>query len=313
MSVGEERMEIFPQILISGADGFVGSALQRHLRKQGIPHAKLVRQTPSPGTSAFLWDPYHFQFREEMRRLNGIRAAIHLSGENISSGRWTVEKKRRIHRSRIDSTRSLVALLTQLEPRPEVLICASGMGYYGDRGDEVLTESSSSGAGFLPEVCREWEQAADTGTAVGIRVVNLRFGVILAAQGGALKQMLPLFKLGLGGTLGNGFQWMSWISLAEVLRVVDFCLAEPQISGPVNAVCPTPVTNREFTRSLAHYLHRPGLLRVPSSALTLVFGEMANAAILASTRALPAKLQGMGFTFQHSMLAAAWLSILGQA
>lgn len=303
-------MEIFPQILISGAAGMVGGALQAHLQMQGIPYVKLVRQNPSPGSSAFFWDPYHFQFREDMRRLNGIRAAIHLSGDNLSQGRWTREKKHWIASSRIETTRALVALLARLEPLPEVLVCASAVGYYGDRDGELLTETSAPGAGFLPDVCQRWEAAADAAAAIGIRVVHLRFGVILGRQGGALKKMLPIFKLGLGGCMGSGAQWMSWIPLAEVPRVVDFCLAQPGMSGPVNVVSPQPVTNREFTHSLARQLHRPAVLPAPALALRLAFGEMATATVLASTRAVPAKLQSLGYTFGHSTLDAAWPSIL---
>ena len=245
-----------------------------------------------------------------MRRLNGIRAAIHLAGENLAEGRWTAEKKQEIRKSRIRGTHSMVELLAHLESRPEVLICASAVGYYGNRGDEILNESSASGEGFLAEVCREWEAAAATATKLGVRVISLRFGVILAANGGALGKMLPVFRLGAGGNLGNGKQWMSWISLPDVLRAIEFCMNDGQIEGPVNAVSPQPVTNAEFTQTLAHLLHRPAILPVPAIALRAAFGEMADAALLSSTRVIPARLQAAGFVFDHSTLEQALQSVL---
>ncbi|MHB1744874.1 MAG: TIGR01777 family oxidoreductase, partial [Acidobacteriaceae bacterium] len=204
-------MEIFPHVLVSGASGLVGHALHKHFAANAVSCATLTRHTAQPGSSAYFWDPYHFQFREDMRRLSGIRAAIHLSGDNLTAGRWTAAKKQRIRESRVRTTQSLVELLSHLEQRPEVLLCASAVGFYGDRGDEILSEDSSSGDGFLPEVCREWEAAAEAASDLGIRVVHLRLGVVLARKGGALAKMLPMFRLGLGGNLGNGRQWMSWI------------------------------------------------------------------------------------------------------
>lgn len=302
-------MEIFPQILISGATGLLGSALTQHFSSQGLPCASLVRHTPQPGTSAFLWNPYSFAFREDMRRLNSIRAAIHLSGDNLSEGRWTADKKKRICESRIRSTQAIVALLSRLEPPPEVLLCASAVGYYGDRDDEILTENSSMGSGFLPEVCDKWEAAAETAAQLGIRVVSLRLGVVLAQEGGALARMLPVFRVGLGGTLGSGRQWMSWISLPEVVRIVEFCMAETQLRGPVNAVA-NPVTNREFTQALARHLHRPALFPAPAFALRAIFGDMADTALLSSTRAIPEKLLRAGFVFQQATLPEAFQALL---
>jgi len=236
-----------------------------------------------------------------MRRLNGIQAAIHLSGDNLSSGRWTVEKKRRIRDSRTQTTAALVELLSRLEQPPEVLICASAVGYYGDRGEEVLTESSTAGTGFLPEVCVEWEAAADGATQRGIRVIHLRFGIVLSPDGGALAKMLPLFHIGLGGKLGNGRQWMSWISLLDVVRIVEFCMAETSLCGPIN-VAANPVTNQEFTHTLSHHLRRPALFPAPAFALRGMFGEMADAALLSSTRAIPEKLLKSGYSFEHPTL-----------
>ncbi|HVC90986.1 MAG TPA: TIGR01777 family oxidoreductase [Acidobacteriaceae bacterium] len=302
-------MEIFPQILISGASGMVGRALRSHFMAHDIPCSTLVRHTAQPGSSAYFWDPYRFEFREGMRQLSGIRAAIHLSGDNLTEGRWTDAKKQRIRQSRVQTTQSLVQLLSHLEHRPEVLLCASAVGFYGNRGDEILTEDSSSGDGFLPEVCRDWEAAAQAAADLGIRVVHLRLGVVLAREGGALAKMLPVFRMGLGGNLGSGRQWMSWISLPAAIQIVEFCMNRQDLRGPVNVVA-NPVTNAEFTLTLAHHLHRLAIAPVPAFALRLAFGEMADAALLSSTRAIPARLLQAGFVFQHPTLLDALQQIL---
>lgn len=307
-------MEIFPQVVLSGATGLVGSAVLQSLRGQGVSCVALVRDARhvdavGPG-SAIPWDPYHFQFREDMRRLNGVRAAIHLSGDNLSHGRWTKAKKQRILESRVRTTRSLVELLSRLDTPPEVLICASAVGFYGDRGAEILPESSTPGEGFLPQVCLAWEAAADEAAAFGIRVVHARFGVLLAANGGALAQMLPLFRAGVGGRLGNGRQYMSWMHLEDVARAMGHCLQHAEIAGPVNFVTPEPVTNAEFTRALAHQLRRPAVIPAPALALRLALGEMADAALLSSTRAVPMVLERHGFTYQHPELAGALADLL---
>ncbi|MGC1782594.1 MAG: TIGR01777 family oxidoreductase [Acidobacteriaceae bacterium] len=302
-------MEIFPQVLISGSSGLVGRALVDQFRREGVPHATLVRHSARLGSAAYLWDPYRFEFREEMRQLSGLRAAVHLSGESVSKGRWTAAKMQHLRESRVRTTMSLVELLGRLDRPPEVLICASATGYYGDRGEEVLEETSGSGDGFLAKICREWESAADAAGRFGIRVVHLRFGVILAAHGGALRKMLPLFRRGLGGTLGSGLQWMSWISLPDVVRVIEFCINRSELRGPVNVVA-NPVTNAEFTVSLAAHLHRPAILPAPTFALRLAFGKIADAALLASTRAIPAALLRSGFAFEHPTLQDALQGIL---
>ena len=302
-------MEIFPQILLSGASGLIGRALRSHFAAQGLPCSTLERHPAQMGSSAHFWDPYRFEFREGMRRLNGIRAAIHLSGDNLTEGRWTAAKKHRIRESRVRTTQSLVALLSHLESRPEVLLCASAVGFYGDRKDEILTEDSPSGDGFLPEVCREWEAAAQAAGDLGIRVVHLRLGVVLAREGGALAKMLPVFRMGLGGTLGSGRQWMSWIALPTLLDIMEFCMNRQQIQGPVNVVA-NPVTNAEFTVALAHHLHRLAIAPVPAFVLRMAFGEMANDALLTSTRAIPAKLLQAGFVFQQPTLQDTFQRIL---
>ncbi|HEX4021833.1 MAG TPA: TIGR01777 family oxidoreductase [Acidobacteriaceae bacterium] len=302
-------MEIFPQILLSGASGLIGNALRRSLAAQGLQSTMLVRSAPQPGSSAIFWNPYATGTRDDLqldvRRIEGMRAAIHLSGDNLSIGRWTEAKKKRIWVSRVITTQALVRILTHLESPPEVLICASAVGYYGNRGEEILTEDSPSGDGYLAELCVAWEQAADAARQRGIRVVPLRFGVVLARGGGALVKMLPLFKTGLGGRLGNGRQWMSWISLPDIVRIVDRVLSDASLKGPINAVAPHLVTNAEFTRTLAHILHRPALIAAPAFVLRAAFGEMADAALLASTRVLPARLENADFVFQHATLDAA--------
>ena len=302
-------MEIFPQVLISGASGLVGHALHQHFEANAISCATLTRHIAQPGSTKYFWDPYHFQFREGLRRLSGIRAAIHLSGENLTAGRWTAAKKRQLRESRVRTTESMVELLSRLNHRPEVLLCASAVGFYGDRGDEILTEDSSSGDGFLSQVCREWEAAADAAGNLGIRVVHLRLGVVLASEGGALAKMLPMFRMGLGGNLGSGRQWMSWIALPPLIEIVDFCMNQHQIQGPVNVVA-NPVTNAEFTLALARHLRRLALVHAPAFALRIAFGEMADAALLSSTRAIPAKLLQAGFVFQLPTLQDAFQQIL---
>jgi hypothetical protein len=302
-------MEIFPQVVIAGASGLVGQSLHRNFLANAVSCATLTRRTAQPGSTEYFWDPYHFQFREDMRRLSGIRAAILLSGDNLMAGRWTPAKKQRIRDSRIRTTKSMVQLLSNLEQRPEVLLCASAVGYYGDRGDEILTEDSAAGHGFLADICKEWEAAADAAIDLGVRVVHLRFGVVLAREGGALAKMLPLFRMGLGGNLGNGRQWMSWIALPTLVEIVEFCMNHHQVQGPVNVVA-NPVTNAEFTVALAHHLHRLAVVPAPAIALQMAFGEMADAALLSSTRAIPAKLLQAGFVFKLPTLQDAFQQLL---
>jgi hypothetical protein len=287
----------------------VGSVLHQHFRANAVSCATLTRRTAQPGSTEYFWDPYHFQFREDMRRLSGLRAAILLSGDNLMEGRWTAAKKQGIRQSRIRTAQSMVQLLSRLEQRPEVLLCASATGFYGDRGDEILTEDSASGHGFLPDVCKEWEAAADRAADLGIRVVHLRFGVVLAREGGALAKLLPIFRMGLGGNLGSGRQWMSWIALSTLIEVVEFCMNQHYVQGPINVVA-NPVTNAEFTTVLGRHLHRLAVVPAPAFALRMAFGEMADAALLSSTRAIPAKLLQAGFVFKLSTLQDAFLQLL---
>jgi hypothetical protein len=234
---------------------------------------------------------------------------VHLAGENIA-GRWTREKKTRIRESRVRGTRLLSTTLAGLPRPPKVLVCASATGYYGNRGEEVLDESSPGGSGFLAGVCRDWEEAAIPAAEKGIRVVNLRFGIVLTAQGGALAKMLPAFRLGLGGKLGNGQQYWSWIVIDDLLSIIERALNREDLSGPINTVSPHPVTNQDFTRTLGAVLRRPNFFTVPASAVRLLFGEMGEEALLSSARVNPALLERVGFNFRFPTLELALRHLL---
>lgn len=241
----------------------------------------------------------------ELGALAGAEAVVHLAGESIALGRWTARKKRRIRDSRVLTTRALAEAIAALERPPRVLVSASGINCYGDRGDEWLTEQSPTGHGFLPDVCREWEAATAPAEVRGVRVVHLRIGMVLSASGGALERMLLPFEYALGGVIGSGRQWVSWIALTDLVGVIRHAIATEALRGPVNAVAPTPVTNREFTRTLARAVHRPALLPIPGFAARILFGEMADALLLSSTRAEPARLLASGYVFRHATLADA--------
>jgi len=234
-----------------------------------------------------------------------VDAVVHLAGENIAGRRWTHEVKRRIRESRVVGTEQLCRHLATLDPRPKVLVAASAVGYYGNRGDDVLTESAPSGSGFLAEVCRDWEDSCRFAAEAGIRVVNIRIGMVLAAKGDALASLLPLFKLGLGGKLGSGRQWMSWISLDDLIEIILRALTDKTLAGPVNAVAPNPLTNYEFTKALGRILKRPTVFGVPAFALRLAVGEMADALLLASTRVVSHKLDEIGHRYRYPDIQAA--------
>ncbi len=235
--------------------------------------------------------------------VSGFDAVIHLSGENVA-GRWTAEKKRKIRESRVVSTRNLAWAIAKAEQPPRIFICASAIGYYGNRGDEILTEGSAAGAGFLPDVCREWEAATHVGIA-GVRVVNLRFGIVLSKRGGALKEMLRPFRIGLGGRIGSGRQWWSWIHLDDAVSAVMLAMRAEGLRDAVNMVAPNPVTNAEFTRELASAMKRPAVLAVPKFAAKLAFGEFAEEGMLSSARVVPKKLEENGFQFRYAELRVA--------
>jgi uncharacterized protein (TIGR01777 family) len=299
------------RIVLAGSSGLIGTSVIRRLVQERISIISLVRRRlPDAGGSQCLWDPYSMTPVSDPRSLDGTTAAVHLSGANLAGRRWNSAYKREILESRVKSTHAIATLLAGLRPKPAVLVCASAIGIYGGREDELLTEASLPGTGFLPELCLAWEKATQPASEAGIRVVHLRFGVVLSAAGGALAKMLPVFRAGLGGKLGSGRQWMSWIALPDVVRVIEFALLTASLSGPVNMVAPNPVTNLAFTRALGRALHRPTLLQVPAFALRLAFGEMAEATMLESTRVIPACLSASGFDFEYPELEAGLRALL---
>jgi len=295
------------RILVTGSSGFIGSALLPALSKQGHQLLRLTRKV-SRSPNHIFWDPMKRQL--EFTALKGIDQVIHLAGKPIASGRWTTRNKSLIRSSRVQGTRLLVNALAQLTPPPKTFLCASAIGYYGDRADELLMEESASGDGFLAEMGRRWEQATEPILQMGSRVAHLRFGLVLHPTGGALAKMLPLFRLGLGGPLGNGQQYVSWITLEDAVRAILYTLKTSGLSGAVNVAAPQSVTNREFVRQLGVALRRPTALPISAYLLRLMLGEMADETLLASTRAYPRKLQASGFTFRHPDLAQALQSLL---
>lgn len=287
---------------IAGASGLIGTALKTFLQTHDVE----VRTLKRTGEAAdAYWNPEEGKI--ELRGWEGVDVVINLAGENISSGRWTEEKKRRLRDSRIQSTQLLVSGLARLTKRPKLLLNASAVGIYGDCGDQELTEASPVGKGFLAELCQEWEGAANRAVALGVRVVNLRFGVVLSAEGGLLKTVGLPFKMGLGGTMGSGNQWMSWISLEDAVRAIWHLISRQEIQGPVNIVSPHPVTNAEWTKLLGTALHRPTFFTLPAFMARLLMGEMADELALSSTRALPKVLQSSGYLFATPRLDAAFL------
>jgi uncharacterized protein (TIGR01777 family) len=299
------------RVLVSGASGLIGSALVPALKTSGAQVVRLVRPNaakkaqPSEEEESVAWDP---ALPLAAEAVSGFDSVIHLAGETIM-GRWTDAKKAKIRNSRVTSTINLARALAQAANKPKVFVCASAIGYYGNRGDEILREDSAPGAGFLPEVCRQWEAAAKTAFDAGIRTASLRTGVVLSAKGGALAAMLTPFKFGLGGRIGNGRQWMSWIDLQDMVGAILHILKTDLLQGPVNMVAPRPVTNAEFTKTLARVLRRPAIFPVPAFAAKLAFGEMAEELLLGSQRVEPAKLIASGYPFRFRELKA---SLSGQ-
>ena len=296
-------------VAVSGASGLIGAALVSSLEAQGHRAIRLVRRMPRPDEDALRWDPSTGVLTPAGPSV--ADAVVHLAGDSILGLRWTAEKKRRIRESRTTATRLLVETLTRLTNPPAVLVCASGIGYYGSRGDEVLTEDSRPGTGFLADLARDWEAATATAIARGIRVVNLRLGVVLSARGGALATMLTPFRMGLGGVIGDGAQWMSWIALDDVIGGIRHALTTDALRGPVNTVAPAPVTNADFTRTLGRVLGRPTLIPLPAFAARLALGEMADELALVSQRVMPARLLASGFAFRRPTLEDALRAALG--
>lgn len=296
------------KIAITGSTGLVGSALVPLLTTGGHHVRRMVRHD-AVGDDV-LWNPNTGQVHGE--GLEGLDAVVHLAGENIAGKRWNAAQKARIRDSRVDGTRLLCEALARRRQPPRVLVCASAIGFYGHRGDDVLTEASAAGTGFLPDVCREWEAATRAAEQAGIRVVHLRFGIILSPRGGALAKMLLPFRLGGGGRLGSGRQWMSWIALDDALGAIYHALATPDVRGAVNAVAPHPVTNHDFTKTLGHVLHRPTVVPMPGFVAHLALGEMADELLLASTRVVPTVLEDSGYRFLYPELAGALGHLLGE-
>jgi uncharacterized protein (TIGR01777 family) len=301
------------KILITGSTGLVGTALTQDLQRTGHTVCRLIRPNTSTQTIGIShgfdvnWNP---ATGELGGAAVGADAVINLAGASIADGRWTPQRKQLLRSSRVDTTRALVQALAKMSARPRVLVSASATGYYGNRGDETLTEASQPGNDFLSEIAKEWESEALKAEALGIRVVRARFGVILSKHGGALPQMLRPFQFGVGGKIATGKQWMSWITLDDAIVILRLALENANITGALNVVSPQPVTNAQFTKFLAAALHRPALFPAPAFALRLLLGEMADALLLSSQRALPAQLQQLNHQFLHVDLAAAIAAIL---
>ena len=298
------------RVLVSGSSGLVGSALVPTLETAGHSVVRLVRRAPA--ANEVLLDPAidpPLATPAESGKPEGFDAVVHLAGESIA-GRWTAAKKTRIRESRVQGTRMLASALTRSNPRPKVMVCASAIGIYGDRGDEVLREESASGSDFLAEVGKEWEAATEPASRVGIRVVSLRIGVVLSPRGGALGRMLTPFRMGAGGRIGSGRQWMSWITLDDVVGVIQHALATDTLRGPVNTVAPAPLTNVQFTRALGQALHRPTIFPLPAFIVRLMFGEMGEALLLGSQRVDCGKLLASGFQFRHPEIMPALEALL---
>lgn len=295
------------RIAVTGATGFIGGALVRSLRAGGHEVVRVVRRDPQPGDCR--WDPAAQTI--DAAALDGVDAVVHLAGAGIADRKWTAEHRRDVLESRVQGTRLLATTLAGLSARPAVLASGSAIGIYGDRADEELTEASESGSGFLADVVRAWEAETAPAAAAGIRVAHLRTGIVLDPSGGALRQQILPFKLGLGGRLGSGRQWLPWISLEDEVRAIEHVLADDRLRGPVNLVGPAPVTNAAFTKALGAALHRPTLLPIPLLPLKLRFGaDMVQEMLLSSSRVLPTRLQETGFSFRHAEIGAALRDLL---
>lgn len=295
------------KVVVSGASGLVGSELVPVLTAQGHDVYRLTRVKPREALD-IQWDPERKELPKS--RLEGSDAIIHLAGENIAKRRWNAQFKETIRRSRLDGTKLMADTICQLETPPKVFLCASAIGYYGDRGTELLNETSAAGSGFLADACRDWEALCEPVREKGVRVVNLRIGVVLSPKGGALTQMLTPFKAGLGGVIGSGNQYWSWITIDDLLGSICHCISNDKLNGPVNATSPCPVTNYDFTKILGSVLNRPTILPIPAFLARLALGEMADALLLSSARVMPNRLSETGYHFQYPTLEPALRHLL---
>ena len=292
------------RILITGASGLIGTALQKSFEEKGYEMLLASRSEPKSERD-IQWNADAGFADEDLLRLEGLDAVIHLAGESISALRWTDEKKKAIRDSRVHGTRTMIEAFARLEKKPKVFISASAIGFYGDRGDEEMTETNSVGDTFLSEVSKEWESESRRAEDMGIRTVLLRNGIVLSKDGGALATMMTPFKLGVGGVVGSGKQWMSWVSLDDAVGIVNYALENENLRGAVNVVSPNPVTNEEFTKTLGEVLYRPTFLPLPEFAVNLVFGEMGDALLIDSTRVVPKRLLDSGFKFRYPEINSA--------
>lgn len=297
------------KVLITGSSGLVGSALIKSLGVNGHEVIRLRREKDDLNSP--WWDPENGILN--LGDVRGIDVVVHLAGDNIAEGRWNRQKKERILNSRVQGTKLLAEFFAASEHKPEVVVSASAIGFYGDRGEELLDETREAGKGFVADVCQQWEGATASAVNAGIRVANVRFGVVLSAAGGALKKMLLPFKMGIGGVIGSGNQYMSWVSIDDVVGAIQYILTNDSMKGPVNLVAPNAVNNREFTKTLGRALHRPTIFPMPAFAAQLAFGEMANELLLSSTRVVPKKLLDSGYTFRHPELGVTFESLLKKA
>jgi uncharacterized protein (TIGR01777 family) len=290
------------KVLVTGATGLVGSELVPFLTGQGHEVFRLTRSAPREARD-IVWDPSRHEIPRG--RIDGTDVVVHLAGENIAGQRWNEKFKQELRSSRVDATKLLCETLLKLEKKPKTLLCASAVGFYGDRGTDWLNETSVAGTGFLPDLCRDWEAACKPAQDAGIRVIQMRFGIILSPKGGPLAKMRTPFSMGMGGVVGSGNQYWSWISIDDVVGAIKFFIDQEKLSGPVNVTAPCPVTNYDFTKTLGAVLHRPTMVPMPALAARFAFGEMADALLLASARVMPNRLSESGYRFQYPTLETA--------
>ena len=295
------------KVAVTGSSGLIGTSLVSFLSKKDIVVSKILRENPEDDDIS--WKPEDGDWNSAFT--GGVDGIVHLAGESVASGKWTRKKKEKIRNSRIEGTKRLCEHILKLPTPPSVLVCASAIGYYGNRGVEFLNEGSPRGSGFLSDVCLGWEEATESVSKAGIRVVNVRFGIVLSKDGGALAKMMTPFKIGMGGKIGSGTQYMSWIAMDDVTSAIYHTLITESLKGPVNVTAPNPVTNKEFTNTLGEVLNRPAVIPIPAFAARLAFGEMANELLLASTKVAPKRLSDSGYEFQYPKLEPALKHVLG--